>query len=197
MGRILLTMMFAASCAFSAELTWQPNTDEDLQGYLVYYGKESGEYSRSIDVGNVTEYTIDDLDEGETYFFIITAYDRWGNESEAAPEVSYRCGCTDVHATDGTVGPAEFTLAQNYPNPFNPETTIEFQIPDGGHVSLIVYNLRGQEVIRLVDEVKEAGYHKTIWNGRDKSNRSVSTGIYLIYLDVNEHRSTKKILFIK
>lgn len=77
----------------SATLTWDaPTTNADgtsltdLGGYKVYYGTSSGNYTDSIDVGNVTTYTIDKLSPG-TYYFAVTAYDIWGNESVRSDEV--------------------------------------------------------------------------------------------------------------
>ena len=60
--------------------------------------------------------------------------------------------------------PEKFSLSQNYPNPFNPVTAIEYTLPQSGDVSLIVYNLLGQEVVRLVDDFQQAGYNKITWD---------------------------------
>ena len=56
--------------------------------------------------------------------------------------------------------PKAFGLEQNFPNPFNPTTTIYYQLPTDSRVSIVVYDLLGREVKRLVDETKEAGYHR-------------------------------------
>jgi len=55
--------------------------------------------------------------------------------------------------------PKVFRLEQNFPNPFNPMTTIYYELPADSRVSIVVYDLLGREVKRLVDEVKQAGYH--------------------------------------
>ncbi|MEW6001249.1 MAG: choice-of-anchor D domain-containing protein [Nitrospirota bacterium] len=75
-------------------LSWDPpatNTDgsplTDLEGYKVYYGTSSGNYSQGIDVGNVTTYTVSNLNDG-TYYFAVTAHDTSGNESDYSNEVS-------------------------------------------------------------------------------------------------------------
>ncbi len=69
-------------------LTWDANTEGDLAGYRVYVGSASGQYGPPIDVGNVTNYTVTNLSEGQTYFFALTAYDTSGNESGFSNEVS-------------------------------------------------------------------------------------------------------------
>ncbi|MBI5197014.1 MAG: fibronectin type III domain-containing protein [Nitrospirae bacterium] len=80
----------------TATLSWDPVTtyadetpiQDALAGYKVYYGIESGNYTATIDVGNVTTYTVDSLEPGTKYYFAVTAYDDSGNESGYATEVS-------------------------------------------------------------------------------------------------------------
>ncbi len=61
--------------------------------------------------------------------------------------------------------PTSFALDQNYPNPFNPSTIISYQLPEQQYVNVIIFNMLGEEVSTLVNEVKEAGYHKVEWSG--------------------------------
>ncbi|MGX9365555.1 fibronectin type III domain-containing protein [Desulfoplanes sp. PS50] len=75
--------------AATITLSWTPNSEETLAGYRVHYGTQSRDYQSIDDVGNITRYVIDDLGEGETYFFAATAYDLYGNESTYSQEVSY------------------------------------------------------------------------------------------------------------
>jgi len=70
-------------------LIWDANTEPDLEGYKLYYGYASREYSYSIDVGNLTSYTVADLEAGETYYFTVTAYNASGYESDYSDEVNY------------------------------------------------------------------------------------------------------------
>ena len=95
--------------------------------------------------------------------------------------------------------PTRFELNQNFPNPFNPTTTIDYALPKSGEVSLIVYNLLGQEVSRLVSKVQNAGYHKVTWDAS-----SLASGVYLYRLEVMVRRSvsptfvqTKKMVLLK
>ncbi|SVE21383.1 uncharacterized protein METZ01_LOCUS474237, partial [marine metagenome] len=60
--------------------------------------------------------------------------------------------------------PTSFSLATARPNPFNPSTTIAYEVPEQTHITLTVYNLLGQEVVRLVDQVKGAGRYEAVWN---------------------------------
>lgn len=69
------------------DLRWDIGDDEDLSGYNIYYGKTSGHYSRRKAVAKVNSYRIDSLNNGEAYYFAITAYDNLGRESDYSNEV--------------------------------------------------------------------------------------------------------------
>jgi len=88
--------------------------------------------------------------------------------------------------------PDVFYLHQNYPNPFNPITTIKYSIPKSSEVSLIVYNLIGQEVIRLVKDNQQQGNHQVKW---DASN--VASGIYIYRLQAGDFIQTRKMVLLK
>ena len=81
--------------------------------------------------------------------------------------------------------PKEFSLRQSYPNPFNPETTIRFDLPQQGVVTLVIYNILGQEVTHLIDhEVRQPGFYEVVWNGRNRNNYAVASGIYFYRIEV-------------
>ncbi len=88
--------------------------------------------------------------------------------------------------------PKEFALHQNYPNPFNPSTVINYQLPIDSYVKLIVYNLLGQEVASIVDEVQEAGYKSVEWNSDDLSGKSVASGVYVYRLEASSQADPSK-----
>ncbi|MFQ5638814.1 MAG: FlgD immunoglobulin-like domain containing protein [bacterium] len=86
---IYLSATSSMALAGTATVSWDANTENDLAGYKVYYGDSpNGNYPDIIDVGNVTSITIDNLTEGTTYYFVVTAYDVSGNESGFSQEVS-------------------------------------------------------------------------------------------------------------
>ena len=70
-------------------LRWAANDEPDLEGYKVYYGTSSRNYTANVDVGNTTEYTLTGLSEGTTYYFAATAYDTLNNESDYSTEIVY------------------------------------------------------------------------------------------------------------
>ncbi len=79
---------------------------------------------------------------------------------------------------DRTQLPKEFDLRQNYPNPFNPTTVIEYALPKASGVNIQIYNMLGQKVRNLVDELQEPGYKTVSWDGKDGNGKEVSSGIY-------------------
>lgn len=88
--------------------------------------------------------------------------------------------------------PTEFILDQNYPNPFNPSTTISYSLPTLGKVQLKVFNILGQEIVTLVDEIKEAGFYKV-----ELDLKELSSGIYLYKLQAGDFVETRKMILLK
>jgi len=88
-------------------------------------------------------------------------------------------------------------LYQAYPNPFSSSTTISFNLPAGGQVSLKVYNVLGQVVKTVYDGQKPAGIHKITWNGNDESGQRVSNGIYLYRLVAGDQSQTRKVVVLR
>ncbi|MDD3533248.1 MAG: carboxypeptidase regulatory-like domain-containing protein, partial [Candidatus Cloacimonetes bacterium] len=102
-----------------------------------------------------------------------------------------------VSNEDGVAPVYTTALKGNYPNPFNPETNISFSMKDAGPVSIEIYNVKGQLVRKLVNDVREAGDHTVVWNGKDNNNRAVSSGIYYFKMNTGKYSSTKKMIMMK
>lgn len=93
--------------------------------------------------------------------------------------------------------PNAYRLDANYPNPFNPSTTITYHLAKGGHTTLKIYNLVGQEVKTLVNGSQAAGEFKVTWNGRDNSGQAVSSGIYILTLRSGKFHQSRRITLLK
>ncbi len=93
--------------------------------------------------------------------------------------------------------PEVFSLSQNYPNPFNPVTTMGFGLPEDGHVSIRIYNIRGQQIRTLLDEDLTAGYRFVIWNSQNDVGHKVPSGIYLTVMESGSFREVKKMVMLK
>jgi len=98
---------------------------------------------------------------------------------------------------DEVVIPQTTKLTGNYPNPFNPTTTIAFDLARTGHVTLDIYNIKGQKVRSLANNVMEAGQHTVVWNGADDAGHSVSSGVYFYRMTTVGHSQMKKMLLLK
>ena len=105
--------------------------------------------------------------------------------------------CTFTVGDDSKEVPQQFLLHQNYPNPFNAETTIKYELPQKGNVSLRIYDLKGRLVKRLVNKEHTAGYHKLIWDGLDNHGQLVASGLYLYRIQAGEFQDMRKLIFIK
>ena len=88
--------------------------------------------------------------------------------------------------------PSEFVLEQNYPNPFNPSTTISFSLPEASEVQLSIFNILGQQVATLVNDVKNAGSYKVNW---DASN--LASGMYIYRLQAGSKVITNRMILMK
>jgi len=122
-----------------------------------------------------------------------------GNTYGYVFSVSEIGGLTGVDQNWTVVTPADYKLEQNYPNPFNPSTTIEFTLPLAkDNVNLIVYNMLGQEVIRLADNASYGpGTHSVTWNSLNANGTPAAAGLYIYELRSGNVSKTAKMTLIK
>ncbi len=98
---------------------------------------------------------------------------------------------------------ADFRLEQNYPNPFNPSTAIQYILPSNSMVNLVIYDITGREVTRLVQTSQTAGDHQIFWNGRNSNQGRVASGVYFYRLEARDtngklvNRQTRRMMLIK
>lgn len=154
--------------------------------------------------GNSTYTTYETTDGGETWHDAGFGYRvnrfRFLNDS-----VGYAMGRTvykfdrrtptDIKIYSDIISKA-FELKQNYPNPFNPSTTIEFSVPIGSEVNSLVliklYDILGNEVKTIFDEVKEPGNYKVIFNAGD-----MPSGVYFYKMITENFSESKKLILVR
>lgn len=128
------------------------------------------------------------------YKFYVLSEDNVGN-TEVTPSKIVDI-LTDVKAED--IIPTEFSLSQNYPNPFNPVTTINYSIPYTSSVKIAVYNVLGQLIKELVNEVKQTGNYKVQFSGAN-----LSSGVYFYTINAksldnsSDYKTVKKLILLK
>jgi hypothetical protein len=139
-------------------------------------------------------YDASNLVEGE-YTANITITSNDPAEPEVIIPVTLTVGYVN---TEPDVLPVVTKLQGNYPNPFNPETTISFSVAQtSSFVNLEVFNIKGQKVKTLVDEILPAGKHSVTWNGKDENGKSVASGVYFYKMKADKFVSTKKMILMK
>ena len=93
--------------------------------------------------------------------------------------------------------PIRFELGQNYPNPFNPSTTIRFDLPQPVHVRLNIYDVTGRLVATPVNEPRQAGVHRIVWNRTNRSGGPVASGVYFYRIQAGAFTMTRKMVLLK
>ena len=95
-------------------------------------------------------------------------------------------------AIQNNIIPESFAFYQNYPNPFNPTTVFKYNVPEMTKVSIIVYDMQGREVVKLVNNIQNAGYHTIKWDAS-----SYASGLYNIRMESGKFSKTHKVVFVK
>ncbi len=175
----------------SVQCTWQAACP-GVTRYWFEIADNSSFTNSIIDSGLTVTSKIDTgLQNNTTYYWKVKAGndEGWGSFSTVYNfKTSFLTGITDRNNNM----PKEFKLNQNYPNPFNPSTTIEFQIPKQSYVSLNVYDILGNKVAELVDQVKPAGRYTISF---DAAN--LSSGVYFYTIEAGSFEQTKKLILMK
>ena len=120
-----------------------------------------------------------------------TLGDIWPTFQENNQRTGNQGGLVAVEG-EQSILPKEYGLSDNYPNPFNPVTKIEYAISVRSKVSLIIYNLLGEEVTRLINDRQNAGYHSVTWNASN-----FASGIYFYRLQADDFVQTRKMVLLK
>ncbi len=104
---------------------------------------------------------------------------------------------TDISPEAIPVIPSAYMLAQNTPNPFNPSTSIKFDLPRAGFVTLKVYNVLGQVVRNLFEEELTAGTYTAFFDGKDDNRSDIASGIYFYRLETDGFSQSRKMMLLK
>jgi len=156
-----------------------------LTGYRIY--------RNDVSIGEVTDattYTDLNVPTGTYTYFVTGIYGQY--ESESTNEV-----IVEHTEADDPLIPTHTILIGNYPNPFNPETKIDFSLLDADNVDLIIYNIKGEKVKKLINSKLDAGFHSVVWDGKDDNGKKVASGIYLYRFKTTNISQVKKMMLMK
>jgi len=174
-------------------VTWRTESETNNAGFLLYRNNEI--IARFNGAGTASE-----------------PHDYSFSDYDIVPDMTYEYQLADISYSNDLVKhekcvvtipsnetniPLLIELGSNYPNPFNPVTTIPYSLSNKQKISLYIYDMKGNEVKKLVDEIQSAGYHEVIWNGKNNSGAEVNSGVYISLLKVDNLMMSNKMLFVK
>jgi hypothetical protein len=182
------------------------NQSGPLAGAFVYAMNDSGAMAGYGITGPNGSYRIEGLAPGTYRAMVVRAGFIEGTSLPVSPTydssldpvpAQANLDLTVTGTTEPRSMPNEFTVGQNYPNPFNPSTAISFGLPRAARVTIVVYNILGQQVARLVDEIRPAGTYQVMWDGTDQSGKGVASGVYLYRVSADEFSATRKMALVR
>jgi len=172
------------------DLTWLEASESDFSHYRVYRGVvDDFPTNPGSLLGTTIAAAWTDPGTPTGFFYKVTVVDFSGNES---PPSTTRV----VAAVDGTL-PERMQFAGAAPNPFNPRTTLSFELPREGHVTLDVYDMVGRRVRELTQGWLAGGSYRVVWDGTDTAGRSVASGMYYARLVVHDEALIRKMVLVR
>ena len=143
-------------------------------------------------------YTDENLEWNQEYFYRVSAFvGYWTDHSNITSVILGSLGISDSASSKNSIIPVDYSLHQNYPNPFNPVTTLRYDLPENGLVNITIYDMLGNEINKLVNEVQNSGYKSIHWNATNNQGQTVSAGVYLYTIEAGDFMQTKKMILLK
>ena len=93
--------------------------------------------------------------------------------------------------------PNDYSLKQNYPNPFNPSTRINFHLPEDGFVSISILDIKGREIVTILEEEHVAGSKSVNWTAVNKNGDLLPSGVYICLMKTNDLILSKKMILLR
>jgi len=193
-------------------LIWNKNTEADFSYYNLFYDTTKNfqiDSTKLVSSQSDTFYYFVIPPETDSLYFNLTAIDNQGNESNPSEEV----GVVVTSIEDEWKPVNNYILYQNYPNPFNPSTKIGYKLKEGGYVKLYVYDIKGELMSVLVNEVQQAGYYEVLFDALishsgevrnlPAGRQGLASGVYIYQIFVKGENNIpvfsdiKKMLLVK
>lgn len=198
--------LWVAGDGESVTITWSLRHEADLEEYRLYRDTYSGFWTPGLSPQRVlgpadTAVVETLLATGETHYYVVTAVDTSGLESEASVERGYNY--TSVFDDDADPLPRSPSIMRVYPNPSNAAVTIEVSIPESvarrTPIAVVIYNLLGQEHAIAFQGTLEPGNHQLTWDGHAADGRPSASGLYFARLRIGQNAvgQPRKIVLLK
>ena len=189
--------LVAISGEASIDLSWQANTEPDLDHYNIYRGMlgEEGAYLATV-AAPASAYGDSTVTYDSTYVYWVTAVDDLENESGLSDPDT--CTFVDIAGIAGGSREAALRVLSSRPNPFSLSTEISFSVERGRHVAVSIYDVSGRCVRTLIDADLPPGLNTVSWDGRDDRGEPVGVGVYLCRLEADDGSClTMKMLLLR
>ncbi|MDP1677381.1 MAG: T9SS type A sorting domain-containing protein [Bacteroidota bacterium] len=196
-----------------ATITWDANPEKNIKHYVIERSINGGSY---VQKGTSTTTSFVDAEvkkaiapytstryKNVSVNYRVKAYSSWFEQTTGITKSQYSAYCDVVNVYGSIfwtlwkqglsqIVPETNYLSQNFPNPFNPSTTIYYGLKGPGNVTVKIFNTLGQEIITLVNEWKETGYHYVEWNAA-----SLPSGVYFYKIQSEHFTESKKMILTK
>ena len=191
-----LTSFNSVAMDGAVHLQWVTASETNNDHFVLYRSTSlNGEFTQIATVNgagssaseNNYSYMDQNLTNGVTYYYRLADVDINGTFANHDITVN----ATPTPGAQGVII-TEYKLHQNYPNPFNPTTTITYDVNETGRVTLKIYNLIGQEVTTLVDEVKDNNRYQVTFDAS-----GLAAGVYFYRVNVNDFNQVCKMVLLK
>jgi hypothetical protein len=176
---------------------WEEALDADGEDVLYELWFSSDDWDTTIQEIDTTQYrlNVEGFARNVDIHWSVIASDQ--NSYTSATDTSLIQILGVVGVDPGLGLPESFVLEQNYPNPFNPTTTIKYGIPESSDVTILIYDVRGREILTRNISKQDAGWYELVWNGRDNHGLPVASGLYLTRLQAGSYSKTIRMLYLK
>ncbi|MDD4157172.1 MAG: T9SS type A sorting domain-containing protein [Candidatus Cloacimonetes bacterium] len=196
------TAVFTASN--TVNILWTTQSESNMIGYHILRAEEDNLTSANrvsnylVEAVNLSiEHTYSYIDQAIQYN---TKYYYWLQSFENDGTIQYfgpiQIETGDIPDTPPAI-PLITQLKRAYPNPFNPNTTIHFEIAEEDRVVIEIFNVKGQKIKTLYNQIVNPGHHHILWDGTDSNSRKTSSGIYFYRMISGKYTETHKMLMVK
>jgi parallel beta-helix repeat protein len=174
-------------------LIWKSYTGVKILGYDIQRSIDNAdfikvgymEYGDTIQSERIFQYKDLVPESGRKYYYRLKIIDSEGSAVYSGSVMVF------------TNNPNRLELWQNYPNPFNSSTEIIYALPESSYTDITIFNLTGQEIVKLIDRIESQGMHRVEWDGHDSQGHNVAAGLYVCLIKSNRITLSRKLVLLR